>query len=75
MAHSGTQSCKVSTTSGNPLYAMWTGGGMLVNAAAQQWYRLYLYQAAWPAAPSARSFVPRRNLASMRRTPANRSSP
>ena len=50
VAHSGTQSCKIVTAGNNQTCALfWTGSGLIINTSAQMWYRLYLYQAAWPA--------------------------
>jgi hypothetical protein len=49
-AHSGTLSCKLVSTANAACFGEWEGSGLLVNVAAQTWYRLYLYQTAWPAA-------------------------
>ena len=47
---SGLQLCWIVTTGTTPCYGMWTSSGLLVNAAAQQWYRVFLY---WPSNPAA----------------------
>ena len=47
-AYSGALSCKVATSAASTCAALWTGAGMIINVSAQLWYRLYLYQAAWP---------------------------
>jgi hypothetical protein len=50
VAHSGTMSCKIVTGSGNSCFGLWESSGLLVNTAAQQWFRLYLYHTANPSA-------------------------
>lgn len=52
VAHSGTMSCLISTTTGasGACFGEWTGSGLLGNATTQQWYRLYLYMTANPSA-------------------------
>ena len=52
VAHSGTLSCLIATTTGasGDCFGEWTSAGLLADAAAQQWYRLYLYMTANPAA-------------------------
>jgi hypothetical protein len=46
---SGLTLCWIVTTSNNACYGMWQSSGLLVNAATQQWFRLFLY---WPSNPS-----------------------
>ena len=46
---SGLQMCWIVTTGTTPCYGMWTASGLLTNAAAQQWYRVFLY---WPSNPT-----------------------
>jgi len=47
---SGLTLCWIVTTGTTPCYGMWTSSGLLTSAAAQQWYRVFLY---WPSNPSA----------------------
>lgn len=42
--------CTVTLTANNQAAtAMWAGGSMIQNSAAQNWYRVYLYHSAYPA--------------------------
>ena len=47
-AYSGTQSCKIVTTSTNTCFGMWDSAGLLTNAATQQWFRVFLYMTGNP---------------------------
>jgi hypothetical protein len=47
----GRPCCTVTLTASNQACTgLWAGGGMIVNAAAQNWFRKYLYTPAWPSA-------------------------
>ena len=49
VAHSGTQSCQITTSANSVVYGMWTAAGLLTNAGTQEWFRLYLYFTANPS--------------------------
>jgi PhoD-like phosphatase len=44
----GPMACKIVTTGTSAVFGMWESSGLLVNAAAQQWFGLYLYHTANP---------------------------
>ena len=46
----GPQAAKMVSTANAACYGMWASSGLLPDAAAQTWFRLYLYQTAWPGA-------------------------
>jgi hypothetical protein len=48
VAHSGTLSCKITTSAASTVYGLWQNGAVLT-AATQQWFRLYLYFTANPS--------------------------
>ncbi len=45
----GRPGCIVTLTSSATCAALWTGAGMILNVASQQWFRQYLYHASYPA--------------------------
>lgn len=49
-AYTGTQSCKIVTTSNASTYFSWNASGLLITPAVQTWFRIFVFQTAWPSA-------------------------